>query len=275
MKFIAGLLFLIALGGGAWYTWNNVPSLRESVQEKMNAEAFRTLEVRFSADEIMSKNRAFFLKSSSHSFLEPELLYFPYVMMEVKYSRDAASTSEGILLWSLKDGEMVLDTQHWEQTHGFEDCLLAKATEQDFKVLHALIESKGVTDREKLYHKFKVEENVLNDWIDSCKIKKLVVASGNKVRLHFNKPKLAVEPITHLGESLVTQPVRYSTRVKSKYTVSQIKKFTQVVFGVDFAIRKTQEVFLPVYQISVKNPDNSVLSTYWNALNGRQLESAN
>jgi len=41
--------------------------------------------------------------------------------------------------------------------------------------------------------------------------------------------------------------------------------------GKDFAIRKTTEIFLPVYSIVVQNPDGSQMTTYWNALNGKRL----
>jgi len=267
------LVTLGALSFGGWYAWENVAPVREFVQDKLQTSEFRTLEIRYTAEEIMNTHTQTFLKREGYSFLEPVLMYYPYLMMDVKYSKDRTATGEGILLWGLSDGEMVIDTATWEKSHGFEDCLLAKADKNDFKILHALIEHGGAIDRERLYRKFKIDYDILDDWVDSCRAKKLVVISGNQFRLHFQRPKLSTLPVTHIAEALVTQPAKYSTRVKNRYSTSQIKKLSQLAFGWDFAIRKTQEVFLPVYRISVQNPDGSILTTYWNALNGKPLDS--
>jgi hypothetical protein len=59
--------------------------------------------------------------------------------------------------------------------------------------------------------------------------------------------------------------------VKKRYRSSQIETIAKAAFGNDFAIRKTTEIFLPVYSIVVQNPDGSQMTTYWNALNGKRL----
>jgi len=51
-------------------------------------------------------------------------------------------------------------------------------------------------------------------------------------------------------------------------------KTAKAAFGDDFAIRKTTEIFLPVYSIVVQNPDGSHMTTYWNALNGKNIDQA-
>jgi len=43
-------------------------------------------------------------------------------------------------------------------------------------------------------------------------------------------------------------------------------------FGEDFAIRRTREVYLPVYEIGVQHTDGSILTTYWNGLTGKQID---
>ncbi|MFN0064647.1 MAG: hypothetical protein ACKVOH_00235, partial [Chlamydiales bacterium] len=79
-------------------------------------------------------------------------------------------------------------------------------------------------------------------------------------------------PITHLAEPLVTQEGKSNVKMKKRYSVSQIRKLTEIAFGTNFAIRKMQQVFLPVYMISVQNPDGSVRTTHWNALNGQRFD---
>ena len=160
----------------------------------------------------------------------------------------------------------------WEKTHGFEDCLIAKANKNDFKILLALVEGGGAVDREQIYRRFKVDSDILDDWIESCRKKKLVAVSGNQFRLHFQNPRLETQPKTHLSDSLVTQPGKHSLKTNKRYSPSQIKSLVTMAFGRDFAIRKTQEVFLPVYSIAIQNPDSSIRTTYWNALNGKRLD---
>ncbi len=271
MRLIFSLLTLAGLGSGGWYVWENVPAVREVVLEKFQKDPFQTLEIRYTAEEIMRRNQEELLKNSDYTFLEPQLLYYPYLLMDVKYSKNRTSTAEGILLWGLNDGEMIIDTNTWEKTHGYEDCLLSRANKNDFKILKALVESGGGIDREKLYQRFKVDQDILDDWIDSCREKKLIVISGNTFRLHFENPRLEIEPITHLAQSIVSQPPKYSSKVKKQYAPTEIKRLAQTIFGGDFAIRKAEEIFLPVYCIAVQNPDGSTRTLYFNALNGKAL----
>lgn len=271
MRLIIWFLTLTSLGFGSWYSWKNVPQVQETVQKTFNKNEFHTLEIRYTAEEIMRSHKEELLKNSEYSYLDPDLLYYPYLLMEVKYSKDRATTCEGTLLWGLTDGEMVIDTASWDKTHGFEDCLLSRANKNDFKIIKALVENGGMIDREKLYQCFKVDHDILDDWLDSCREKKLVVISGNKFRLHFADPHIEIQPVTHLHQALVSQPAKYSAKVKKRYSPSQIAKLTHVAFGGDFAIRKTQEVLLPVYSIGIQNPDGSTRTVFFNALNGKAI----
>lgn len=276
MRFILSIFSLMSLGLGCWYTWENMPLVREFLLTHipLNSTGFQTLEIRYSAEEIMQSHKDELLKGQGYHFLEPKILYYPYVLMDVKYSKDKISTQEGILLWGLNDGEMILESSTWEKTHGFEDCLLAKADKNDFKIIQMLVENGGAVDREKIYQKFKVDHDILDDWIDSCREKKLIVISGNKFRLHLQNPRLEMHPTTLFSQAIVTQTTKHCDQIKGIYSASQIKKFAQIVFGNDFAVRKVEEVFLPVYRLAIQNPDGSVFTTYWNALNGKKLHSS-
>lgn len=270
MRLIYTLFTLGGLAFGGWYALENIPSVRSLVHEKVGSSDFCTLEIRYSAEEIMRAQREHLLKKSGYTFLDPQLFYYPYLLMDVKYTRENGSTMEGSVLWGLSDGEMVIDTGTWEKTHGFEDCLLANATKHDFKILQALVEHGGIIDREKLYKNFKIDHDIVDEWIDSCRSKKLIANSGNNYRLHFEKPRLVIQPTTNIAQALVSHPPSYSTKIKKRYSLSQIKRMTQTAFGDDFAIRKTQEVFLPVHRIGIQNPDGSTRTLYFNALTGKE-----
>lgn len=260
------ILFLILLAYGIWYFWQNRPTLAVF-------EEFRTFKIRFAADKIISEQKSRLLTTTDATLLEPQVLYFPYLLMEVKYAKEGKGiTSEGWLLWGLADGEMVLDTTKWDKTHGFEDCITAHVKENDLKLLRTLAKGGGRLEKEKLAQSFKGREAELDKWIEGAEKKKLIVSEGTFLRLHFENPKLEIEPHTALNEWVVTLPHTPKNRQKKRYNTSEIQKFASLAFGSDFAIRRVQEVFLPVYEIAVQNSDGSVLKTYWNALTGKQVD---
>jgi len=272
-RFLFYLSLLAGCGGGGWYLWERFPFLREVAEERIRAREFHTLEIRHSADEIMNKHRRELIKGSDYAFLEPQLIFYPYLMMHTKFTTQNSATQEGVVLWGLTDGEMVLDTTTWSRTHGFEDCLIAKANEYDFKVLKAIMEAGGAVDRERLYQKFKADNELVDHWINQCRDKKLIVNVGSRVRLHMQNPKMDNLPLTLLGENLVAKPTRACQKSNKHYSVQQICRLAEMAFGPDFAIRKTEQIYLPVYSIGVQNPDGSVLTTYWNALNGKRFDT--
>ncbi len=227
--------------------------------------------MRYSAESIMEAHRKELLKDPNHIFLEPTLKFVPYLLLDVKYNRSKDKTSEGIILWGLVDGEMVINTGTWEKTHGFTDCIASNATRQEFKIINALSSKGGSWDRDGLSRFLNIENNILDTWVDSCRKKSLIVQHGNTYRLHLQNPKLQVIPETKLEQWLVTKPTKHALRVKKRYRASQIENIAKAAFGGDFAIRKTTEIFLPVYSIVVQNPDGSQMTTYWNALNGKRL----
>lgn len=282
MRLLWFLAVILAVGGGGWYVWENYPPVRQFVEDKLptaqnfikdklSKEELYSFKIRHTAEALMETHKGELIRDSDAKFLEAELTYFPYLLMEVKFAKNAALTQEGALLWGLTDGEMVIDALSWEKTHGFEDCLVARATRDDFRVLRALIEGGGVMDREKIYQKFKVETETVDAWLESCRKKRLIVISGNKFRLHFQNPKLEITPMTRLDEWLVTLPPQPHQRGKRRYSATTVQQFANDLFGSDFVIRRTSEVYLPVYTLTVQNPDGTLLITRWNALSGRRI----
>ncbi len=269
------LLYLVLtvglIGGGVYYA-NQNEKVQNFIFHKFESGAFHTLEIRYTADQIMEAHRLELLTDNNHTFLTPSLHFYPYLLMEVKYSSLEDRTHEGCILWSMHDGEMVKATSSWEMSHGFEDCINAGVDRNDFKIINALAMHDGTMSRKEIEHHIHVEPEIIDRWIDSCKRKKLVVQSGNHYRLHFQSPKLKLKPETVLDRYLVTQPYKNALRMPKKYSRRQIEKIAILAFSADFTIRNIKEIFLPVYRIDVQNPDGSVLTTYWNALNGKKFD---
>ncbi len=272
LRILGYLLFFGLLAGGGWYVWDRYPVLQEFIDEQVAVSELRTLEARFTAEELMDKHQKELLKGTGYNFLEPKLIFYPYLLMTTKFSTPNSATQEGVLLWSLMDGEMVLDTETWESTHGYEDCLLANATETDFRIIKMLMEAGGSLERDRLYQRLKADSLVVDEWLQVCKDKKLVVHAGSRIRLHLQKPHLETLPMTLVHGPLVAKVSKHSLKSKKKYSAQQICKLAQRAFGPEFVIRKTEQAYLPVYCIGVQNPDGTTLMTYWNALNGKRFQ---
>lgn len=271
MRFILGLIALGLSGYSLWWMSETRPDVKNTVEELLNTGTFHTLEIRYTANQIMESHRKDLLKDNRHKYLEPSLKFYPYLLMEVKYVVSDHKTKEGVILWDLTDGEMVLDTKQWEKTHGFGDCINANTDRHEFKVINTLASKGGSSDRDGLSKALHVDNDVLDAWVESCRRKKLIVQTGNRYRLHLEDPRLKIVPSTKLDERLVTKPHRNAIRVSKFFSFAQIEKITRAAFGNDFAVRKTTDVYLPVHCIVVQNPDGSIHTSNWNALNGKQL----
>ncbi|MCB1136063.1 MAG: hypothetical protein KDK78_07340 [Chlamydiia bacterium] len=273
VRIVASLVVLAVLGYGAYWLSINGDFSRGILENTIDTGEFLTLEARFTPEEIMQAQAGNLLGDEAHKYLEPALHFFPFLLMEVKYSRSDRRTAEGMMLWSLQDGEMVINTDTWEMTHGFEDCITADATSNDFKVINSLATNGGAMDRDQLQRALHVEPDVLQPWLDSARRKHLIVQRGNVYRLHFADPKIQVNPQTKFTHWLVTKPYKHARRLPPKYSKAQVRRISEAAFGGDFAIRSEKEVYLPVYSIVVLNPDGTQLTSFWNALNGQPVNS--
>lgn len=230
-----------------------------------------TLESRHSAEELMETHRNELIGDSTRTYQEPILYYQPYLLLDVKYYDKDQKTKQDTILWSLVDGEMVLDSKTWDTTHGFEDAIRANATAQEFRLLNLLVDAGSSLSREKLQKELNLEQDELSSLIESAKQKQLVVAKGNDIILHFQDPLFHVTPKTKLDSPLVFKPSHLGKKLPARYTQAQIERIAKAAFGSDFTIRETKEVFLPILRIPIQNPDGSQLITEWNTRTGAKL----
>ena len=249
------------------------PEIRGRIDQFLHTGTFHTLEIRYTADQIMQSHRKDLLKSNRHQFLEPSLKFYPYLLLEVKYPLSPYKTKESVMLWDLTDGEMVISTNRWEKTHGFSDCINAHVDLNEFKIIRALAEKGGFTDRESLSREVPVNPKLLDSWLESCRRKKLILSMDNHYRLHLENPRLKITPCTKLDERLVTKNYHRAECLPKRFSFDQIERVTQAAFGTEFAIRTTI-FYLPVHCIVVQNPDGSIHPSHWNTLNGKRLVSA-
>jgi hypothetical protein len=262
---------LIALIGAAWWFFNPDNQFKDMISQYVENGEILTLEAKFTPDQVMEANRHHLIADNQRSFKETTLKYYPYLLMDVKYLQSDKKSREGVILWGLVDGEMVLNTDNFDKTHGFEDAINANATATDFKILNALAKNKGSLSYDELQKELKLDSDILEPWIDSARKKYLIVQKGNQLQLHFEDPKILVTPQTQFKQWIVSKPYNYDQRLAKKYSNSQIERISKAAFGSDFTIRNIKEVYLPVYNIEVQNPDGSIMASYWNALTGQRI----
>jgi hypothetical protein len=270
MRISSAFTVLAAAGIGSWWLWSYTP-LGETVQSYVENGEFLTLEARYSAEQIMEAHRNELLPGDKYSFKEPTQKFYPYLFMEVKYPQINGKTKEGVILWSMVDGEMVLDAATWQTTHGFDDAINAGANQNDFLLLNTLAAHRGALIVSRLQSILGVDDHTMKQMLDSAIAKHLVIMRGNEAALHFQNPQFNVPPNTRMTQSLVTKPYDLAQRISKRYTQRQIERVEQAAFVAEFAVRSSRVVYLPVYSIEVLNPDGSVMTSYWNALTSQRL----
>ncbi|MEM7175396.1 MAG: hypothetical protein AAF443_05690 [Chlamydiota bacterium] len=266
LRLLSTLITIGTLGYGAWWLNDAQPQLKQVVLSRLNFGKFETFEATFTPKQIAAKKRLAVPKES-----ESSVKLHPYLLMRVKFTSRAAETEEGVILWDLIKGEMVLNTKHWETTHGFADCIDAKARAHEYTIIHTIAESDGNADHESLVTALNLDSSLADIWVERCQQKKLIVKQEDGYRIHLHNPVLCFTPSTEIATPLITSTQTRYERLARHYSPIQIKKAAQAAFGSDFAIRSMQDVFLPVYSIKIENPDGSLRTTFWNGLTGQQI----
>jgi len=269
------LLFLAACAFVGWYSYNNydrVSSEVGKISQFLEEKTAVTFELAVSGDAIMQSQSHELLKDSNHTFGKAHVKFVPLLLLEVKYVDDAKNTQEGRLLWSLENGEMVLDTKTFQTTHGFQDFIMQKAHDDDFYLIHLLEKHNGTLSKDALFDEAILDSDRIEAALADLKKKQLISIKGHDIHLHLANPMVKVTPSTNFAHILVTKTINHDDKIAPNYSPSQVKRVAQAAFGHDFAIRKEQIIYLPVIQIDIKNPDGSVLKTYWNGVTGKRME---
>lgn len=271
-KPLIGLLLLLGIGisGWLWKEQAAIDNFKDKLLAYVDNQDILTLESRYTPEQMMETLQSDMIGKDKRTWQEPTFKYYPYLLLDVKYSEDQKSR-EGVLLWSLVNGEMVLNTETWETTHGFKDCLECQANRNDFKIMQILTKHQGTATIETVQKELHVERETMDPWIDSVKQKHLVVQKGNLLQLHFENPKLLVQPQTFIKQQLVYKPSANTKKETRNYSRHQILTLAKAAFGEDFKVRSEQEVYLPVYGLQILNQDGSIFTSDWNAITGQRI----
>lgn len=263
----AAVLFSVVL----WAFWIYFEPISSTVNAYIENGDFITLEARYSPEEILEAQKTTLLGSNARTYKGLYTKYLPYLLLEVKYTGQDKKTREGAVLWSLFDGEILLNTESGQRTHGYFDAITNHASSNDYKILLTLSRHGGSMAIDQLQRELRIEEEAIESWIASAQTKHLVTQRGNLVQLHFQNPKLTVSPQSTIAQRVVTKPYSQADWLPKKFSRAQIETCAKAAFGSDFTVRSSQEIYLPVFSIEVQNPDGSTLTSFWNPLNGQKI----
>jgi len=271
-KYLLLCALALLVGAALYYGWNNQSKIAERIPGLEKETTILTFEVPTSIGEVMRLHEKELLRGARYSFGKATVRYSPCLLFSVKYTRENSRTEESKLLFSLEDGEMFLDTRSAEQTRGFEDCLICHADTEDFKLLHVLQRKGGSISKEALAHELGLQSEQVFHRLDTLRRKHLVAIHGDMVRIHLPTPLLKVLPDTKMGPLLVSKTVLKENLLPENYSKGDVRRLMKAVFGADFAIKAEEVIYVPIFQVDIKNPDGSILKTFWSGLTGRRIE---
>lgn len=207
-----------------------------------------------------------------------DLIFVPHTLMRVRFSGEDNSkrgmiSREGEILWSLVSGEMVLHTGTWSCSKGFKECLMLKADKQDFCVIQTLAGLGGSATRESLVQALSMKNIRADKVIRDCQKKKLIFSNENHISSHFQQLQLAKGSTTTLHASPVwLKRPRGAAICAPRYSEERVRDLVNMVFGNNFLILNSVNVYVPVYKVSIPGADSSVRVDYINAVTGKIFE---
>ncbi len=267
------IIFVLAVGGlSGYWLWNHNHQVRQSFENYIENKELLTFESRYSSDQILEEQ---ILASREHigSRLQvpPALSYYPYLLLDVYYVTGDHRLHEGLILWSMTEGEMVLDSSTWELSNGFETCLITNATRADFKVMNSIARHGGNATRNHLSQEMRIDLATIEPWIQGAFQKNLISQKDSILSLQFHHPNFYVTPQTRINQWLVTKQYQYAHRLPENYSKVQIERIANAAFGQDFTIRESKIVYLPVYSIVEEKANGTTATNHWNGLTGKRI----
>ncbi|ANH78469.1 hypothetical protein [Candidatus Chlamydia sanziniae] len=210
---------------------------------------------------------------NSKSYIE--LNFIPHTLMHVRFSKEEPGkkhviSQEGEILWSLVNGEMVLNTTTWACSKGFRECLLLHARKQDMQVMQTLASLGGAASKESLSQALAMRNIPAEKVIKECHKKKLIFTSNSYIGTHFQQ----LQPIQGCTTTLHTprvwlQKPRHSMLFPAQYSEDRVCRLVKMIFGENFLILRNSIVYVPVYKVFLVSIDNSVRIEYVNAITGK------
>lgn len=270
LKRIFSLLFFAACGIGGFWAYRHADMIRGMTIDKAFDDTIETFETVISPDDLLAKQGRL-LSTKQHTFGPVALLFSPHLLIQGKYSPDGRSSHPASMLWDLTDGELVLDTNSFDHTQGFADCLSSQVNADDFRILHLLTRG-GPSSKESIIHDLGIDDAIVCDRLESLRRRHLIIINNDIVRIHVESPLLKIDPITSVTRPFVHRQVpNRGSLMSTRYSRQELESLVKAAFGPDLAIRSSRLIYVPIYEVTVNNPDGSIRKTYWNAVSSQNV----
>lgn len=271
MRIISTLITVATLAYGYMWFSKNYPTITDGTLSFVSGQELTGIRPIYTPEQVLDRHATNLTRHGGVISGDPDILYVPVLLLNVKYADTFYTTGEGVLLFDLLDGEMILNINTLEKTHGLADCLRAQASKHECKVISLMAKKGGQLGRESIKRGLRVDMDLVDEWVDNCRQKKLIVPSGNGYRLHMQNPRLPNSPVTYVDNPLTTfRSKRFSGR-KPQFDTAHIPSLCTAFFGSDFGI-KTQEIaYLPIYRINVEGLDKDITTLYFNSISGKPI----
>lgn len=271
MRIISTLITVATLAYGYMWFSKNYPSVTDGTLTYISGKEQVGIRPVYTPEQVLDRHANALTRNGGIIAGDVEIVYIPVLLMNVKYADTFYTTGEGVLLFDLMDGEMVLNMNTYEKTHGLADCLRSKASKHECKVVSLMAKKGGQLGRESIRRGLRVDADLVDEWVDNCRQKKLIVPSGNGYRLHMQNPKLPNCPVTYVDNPLTTFRSKRFTGKKAHFEKTHIPELCSAFFGTDFGIKNDEVAYLPIYRINVEGLDKHITTLYFNSISGKPI----
>ncbi|RDB31734.1 hypothetical protein [Candidatus Similichlamydia laticola] len=204
------------------------------------------------------------------SLLDIRQEFVPYLKLRANHIQESLSVESGVILWSLRDGEMVLNTKTWGKTHGLGDCLRARVNAKELQLLRFVSQQERHTIAlSRLQNIFRQQgEKQTELALESCIDKGLLVRQGSHVMLYFHNPIWPSLPYTQENRLIAWTSLERRQTIQAMFHAENVLPFIEQLFvGKQLRVRSYQIVFLPIYRLLFKWKGETQ-SLYLNGITG-------
>lgn len=257
-------ILIIVFAGIGLYFYD--PYLFEKVEEYVFNEEIYAFTPRYQAQDLLKAHKKILLRKGSDTFLPPKLYYMPSVLVDLKKKQKNGKVIESTQLWSLTDGERILNLADWKTTKGYGLIIDLDASHDEIALLDEMSTYK-VANVDDLHQKLSVNKYQLEKVLKKTEEKGLTKKKGKTIYLLKNPFVLSLEDAP-LNLPALTHSSHYAGYFQKRFSKWQIATLIHKASESD-TIECMREVNIPIWQIPVVRDNGKKVVSYWNALNGQ------
>lgn len=262
--FIVCILLLI---GGAVLGFKNLPSSGFSSTDSKSL----TFQAAYTPEGVVKTQSRHALQMSRDSQWSSKILLVPHLLVKVKKRDNQGRHSQTQVLWDMVKGELVTSLRDWHTSEIFYDLLQKKLDEQEVKLLKSISLFKEPVSLKELKQVYSFDETTLQLALESALKKKILVFQKGSYHSYFQG--LSLEPFFIEGKFPRQHYLGKGTVLSAKFSEEEILKLLGSLLDAQHLVSGAKQVFLPIYQIEIKDEKRSPQLFYFNAITGEEVKA--